>query len=203
MEISFWFDVIVIVLAIALGVKGLFNGLIKEVFGLIGLIGGGIIASRNDAIFGEFITLNLCKVSQNFCELNPSLIKVIGLGSAWLAFWILCLLVGNLVSKMVSVSGLGVFDRILGFVFGSLKILLVFAILCAIISKIDIFNDKLKQYSSNSYVYPVLLKSGQFIMNRSDEMKSEILSKSNSNNNILDTNISKNSYFTKDDNGSK
>ena len=46
MDLVTWFDIIVIALVLILGVKGIINGLIKETFGLIGLIGGLVVASR-------------------------------------------------------------------------------------------------------------------------------------------------------------
>ena len=40
MDLVTWFDIIIIALVLMLGIKGILNGLIKEAFGLIGLIGG-------------------------------------------------------------------------------------------------------------------------------------------------------------------
>ena len=46
MEISAWIDIAVVAFTLILGIKGIINGLIKELFGLIGLIGGLVIATR-------------------------------------------------------------------------------------------------------------------------------------------------------------
>ena len=40
------FDLIIIAITLILGLKGLFRGLIKEVFGIIGIIGAIFVASR-------------------------------------------------------------------------------------------------------------------------------------------------------------
>lgn len=54
MDFVTWFDIIVIALVLILGIKGILNGLIKEVFGLIGLIGGLIVASRFSDVAEKF-----------------------------------------------------------------------------------------------------------------------------------------------------
>ncbi|QQF51918.1 CvpA family protein [Campylobacter fetus] len=153
-----WFDIIVIALVVILGIKGIINGLVKEIFGLIGLIGGVIIASRNAQSVGDLI-------SSNIYQLNDSSSFFFGFLATLILFWFVCLIAGNIFSKMLSLSGLGFLDRILGFFIGSAKIFLVFAIFCAIISNISVLSQKIEPYFENSKVYPVLLASGKFIMN--------------------------------------
>ena len=157
MDFITWFDIIVIAVVVILGIKGVINGLIKEVFGLIGIIGGVIIASRNANLVGEQISLYLYKLSD-------SAEFFFGFLLALLLFWFVCLLLGNLLSKMLKMSGLGFVDRLLGFFVGAAKIFLVLAILVAIVSKISILNQKISPYFEGSKVYPILLSAGQFIM---------------------------------------
>ena len=63
MDFITWFDIIVIAVVVILGIKGVINGLIKEIFGLIGIIGGVIVASRNANLVGEQISLYLYQLS--------------------------------------------------------------------------------------------------------------------------------------------
>ncbi|MFW5625078.1 MAG: CvpA family protein, partial [Campylobacter hyointestinalis] len=106
-------------------------------------------------------------------------------------FWVVCLVAGNLVSKMLTFSGLGFLDRILGFFIGSAKIFLVFAIFAAIISNINILSQKIEPYFDGSKVYPLLLSSGKFIMNVDiNQTKQEILDMTGTDNNVSDTNES-------------
>lgn len=152
-----WFDLIVCAVVIVLGFKGIISGFIKEIFGLFGLIGGVIIASRNAQIVGTII-------SDHVYVLNDSGKFFFGFLLSLFVFWALCLVIGNMVSKMVKLSGLGVLDKLLGFMFGGLKIFFVLAILFAITSRIEVLNDKVKPYFENSVVYPILLESGNFII---------------------------------------
>ena len=143
MDLITWFDIIIIALVLMLGIKGILNGLIKEAFGLIGLIGGLIIASRFSDLSGEFITKNIYKFE------NPSLLQFVAFISLWLVFWLVCLLVGKFLSKIVSVSG---------------KIFLTFSAVAAVISGTSL-NNIIAPYFANSKVYPVLIETGKWITN--------------------------------------
>lgn len=157
MDFITWFDIIIIAVVIILGIKGIINGLIKEIFGLIGIIGGVIIASRNANLVGDLISLYIY-------QLSDSAEFFFGFLLALLVFWFVCLMLGNLLSKMLKMSGLGFVDRLLGFFVGAAKIFLVLAILAAIVSKISILNQKISPFFEGSKVYPILLSAGQFIM---------------------------------------
>lgn len=157
MDFITWFDIIIIAVVIILGIKGIINGLIKEVFGLIGIIGGVIIASRNANLVGDLISLYIY-------QLSDSAEFFFGFLLALLVFWFVCLMFGNLLSKMLKMSGLGFVDRLLGFFVGAAKIFLVLAILAAIVSKISVLNQKISPFFEGSKVYPILLSAGQFIM---------------------------------------
>lgn len=157
MDFITWFDIIIIAVVIILGIKGIINGLIKEVFGLIGIIGGVIIASRNANLVGDLISLYIY-------QLSDSAEFFFGFLLALLVFWFVCLMLGNLLSKMLKMSGLGFVDRLLGFFVGAAKIFLVLAILATIVSKISVLNQKISPFFEGSKVYPILLSAGQFIM---------------------------------------
>ena len=52
-----WFDAAIIALIVLFGLRGLTNGIIKEIFGILGLIGGLILAVRYKAMAGAWTTL--------------------------------------------------------------------------------------------------------------------------------------------------
>ena len=129
-----------------LGIKGVISGLIKEIFGLIGLIGGIVVASRFGIRVGH-------------------LISDAGFLTTLIVFWILCLGIGAFLSRLVGLSGLGFLDKMGGFVIGSAKIFLVFAVLIVTISNIQVLNNKIEPYFRGSKLYPILLDTGKWIMN--------------------------------------
>ena len=96
---------------------------------------------------------------------NPDLAQFLGFLSILIIFWVLCLLVGSIIARLVRLSGLAFVDRLCGFVFGSAKIFFIFAILVFCISKIDFLNQNLQKYTQGSIALPLLEKTGAFIMN--------------------------------------
>ena len=54
-----WFDLITIVLIVLFGLRGFVNGIIREIFGILGLIGGLILAVNYRAEAGAWISANI------------------------------------------------------------------------------------------------------------------------------------------------
>lgn len=158
MEISAWIDIAVVALTLILGIKGIINGLIKELFGLIGLIGGLVIATRFSDVVEKFINENIYKFD------NSSMLQFVAFVSLWIVFWLICLLIGKFLAKMLALSGLGFLDRLGGFVVGSAKIFLTFAAVLAVASGTGV-NSLIEPYVKDSKIYPVLLSAGKWITN--------------------------------------
>ncbi|AJC86000.1 CvpA family protein [Campylobacter sp. RM16704] len=159
MENFSWFDVFVIGLTLVLGLKGLVSGLFKEIFGLLGIVGGVLLASRYAKEVSDIINNNFYQIQ------NENLAVFTGFLILLIIIWIICMILGNILSKVFSMSGLGFIDRLGGFLFGSAKIFLVFAILVACISNIEFLNLILKKYTESSYTIELLRKTGEYIMN--------------------------------------
>lgn len=158
MQLIQWFDILIIGFVLILGIKGIINGLIKEIFGLIGLIGGLVVSSRFSHIAGEFIKDKIYNIQ------NQSMLDFVAFISLWICFWIVCLLIGKFLAKLVGASGLGFLDRIGGFIAGSGKIFLVLSAILAVISNTNL-NTKIEPYFKDSNVYPILLSAGKWIAN--------------------------------------
>ncbi|PWE24244.1 CvpA family protein, partial [Aliarcobacter skirrowii] len=140
-----------------LGLKGLFKGFIKEVFGLLGIVGAIFIASR--------ISLEIGNVVASVLNIeNESTIKLLGFIISVIAIWFVIYSLGIIVSKIFSASGLGIFDRVLGFVFGAAKVFLIFSIIAYAINSIDSFKKSIDENFSNSIVMPHLISVGSYIM---------------------------------------
>ncbi|TKX32646.1 CvpA family protein [Campylobacter aviculae] len=157
----YWFDAFILGFTLLLGLKGIINGLIKEIFGLLGIIGGVFVASKYASEASEFIRNTFYKID------NQSLANFAGFLAVLVIFWIFCLLFGNFLSKLLKFSGLGFLDRIGGFIFGGMKVFLIFAILIFCIAKIDFLNNKLNNFAKDSYTLELLKNAGSFIMNQS------------------------------------
>lgn len=151
------FDMVIISITILLGLKGLMRGFIKEIFGLIAIIGGLFVASRVAGEIGNVIAPILALK-------NIATIQLIGFILGLIGFWAIVYALGIVLSKIFSASGLGIFDRILGFIFGSAKIFLIFSVITYGIYQIQSFKNLMDTNVSNAIVFPFLIETGGFII---------------------------------------
>jgi membrane protein required for colicin V production len=151
------FDMIVVGISVVLGLKGLFKGFIKEVFGLVGIIGGIFIASRMSEVVGNLIKPIIGIES-------TATLSLIGFVSTLIGFWILIYILGTVLSKITEMSGLGAVNRLLGFIFGTAKIFLIISVIVYALFQIESFKSTLNEKFSKSLVFPYLVKTGGFIV---------------------------------------
>ncbi len=158
MEINY-FDIIVSIIILFLGLKGIINGFFKEFFGLIGIVGGIFIASRLANSVGVFLS----DLIFNFD--NDSAINFTGFLTTLTIFWLLMIGIGQIFKKLTSLSGLGGFDQILGFVFGASKFFFIAAVIAHASYNIKAVKSFIDESTlSTSYLFPILTKTGAFIM---------------------------------------
>jgi membrane protein required for colicin V production len=153
-----YFDIIASAIILLLGLKGILNGFFKEVFGLVGIIGGIFIASR----FGPDVGLYLNNLIFNFD--NEGAIGFTGFLVTLTIFWLLMIFSGALFKKLSSMSGLGVYDRLLGFVFGASKFFLIAAVISHAIYNVQSLRSTVDSVMENSVLFPILTKAGSVIM---------------------------------------
>lgn len=151
------FDLVVVTLITILGLKGLFRGFTKEFFALVGIVGGVFIASRIAKEVGYFIN-GMIPMS------NDNTILLVGFVASLAVFWIAAFSLGKILSHVFTLSGLGFFDRILGFIFGAGKIFLLFSIIAYAVSQVKMVNDNLKPKLKGSIVFPILKDTGGYII---------------------------------------
>ncbi|MBF0985314.1 MAG: CvpA family protein, partial [Campylobacter sp.] len=85
--------------------------------------------------------------------------------------WIVCLVIGEIVSKFFKWSGLGFVDKIGGFVFSVSKIFLIFAVIVTLASGPISKNEQTKKYFESSKTAPIFLKIGNWILDLKDDPK--------------------------------
>ncbi len=156
MEINY-FDLVAASIILLLGLKGIINGFFKEVFGLLGIVGGIFIASRVGESVGAHLNaiLNLS---------SPAAISFMGFLVTLASFWILMVFIGYLFKKLSSLSGLGPVEKILGFVFGASKFFLITAVIANAAYNVNALRPTVNSVMSNSVLFPVLVETGGFIM---------------------------------------
>lgn len=157
MEFSY-FDIIISILVLFLGLKGILNGFFKEIFGLIGIIGGIFIASRVGDSIGKLINDSVLKFQ------NEAAISFTGFLVTLALFWLFMIGVGLIFKKLSSISGLGFFDKIFGFIFSSSKFFLIASVILYSTYNIKAMQSNLDSMMKNSILFPILVETGSFIM---------------------------------------
>ena len=154
-----YFDITIGAIVLILGIKGFMNGFIKEVFGLVGLVGGVYFASR---LAGDAATF----IDSNFLHLeNTALLKLLGFLAILITIWLGATILGSIFSKLTSASGLGFLNRLFGFIAGGGKYFLIFALIVTALSNVSLVKDNLEKYVKDSILYPYLKAAGSSIIN--------------------------------------
>ena len=180
-----YFDIIIAILVLFLGIKGFIQGFLKEVFGLIGLIAGVYFASRYADKAASFIDLNLLHLE------NTALLKLIGFLVILILIWLISNIIGAIFSKLAYVSGLGFINRVLGFVAGGGKYFLIFALIITALSNISLVKDNMKKHLDTSIIYPYLVSLGSYLINIDPNTIQETIIKKDTNNTNADKNHTK------------
>lgn len=175
-----YFDVAVGSIVLLLGLKGLLNGFSKEVFGLVGIVGGVFVASHLGGIIGNFLS------DMMFHFESSAAINLVGFIFALGIFWLLMVALGSGFKKLSTLSGLGPLDRVLGFVMGSSKFFFIVSIIVYALFSVTAIRENFEGKLSNSIFYKPMFATGDFILHiETDSVKSII-----SDENATDTNTS-------------
>ncbi len=167
-----WFDIGCLVLVVLFGLRGITNGIVKEIFGILGLIGGLFAAMRYKTMAGEWIAAKIPALQNANGVLSGDTTQVlIGFIAVLFGVWISCLIIGEIISKFFKWSGLGFVDKIGGFVFSVSKIFLIFAVIVTLASGPMSMNEQTKKYFESSKTAPIFLKIGNWILNLKDDPK--------------------------------
>ena len=153
-----YFDITIGSIVLILGIKGFMNGFIKEVFGLIGLVAGVYFASRLSQTAANFIETNFIKVE------NDAILTLLGFLAILIIIWLSATIVGSILSKLTSASGLGFLNRLFGFIVGGGKYFIIFALIVTALSNVTLVKDNLEKYVKDSVLYPYLKETGSKII---------------------------------------
>jgi len=153
-----YFDLVAAIIILLLGLKGILNGFFKELFGLIGIVGGIFVASRMGHEVGSFLSDTVFKFD------NDAAVNFTGFLVTLAIFWIVMTLLGVIFKKLSSLSGLGPVDRIFGFVFGASKFFLIAAVIAHALYNIKAIKTTVDETMQNSVLFPILVETGGIIM---------------------------------------
>ena len=120
-------------------IKGFTNGLIKEITGLLGLI------------IGVYVALNLSSyLHPKFEEVlggYEQFIPIISFATLFIVSVLMIKILGYIIDKLTKALALGFVSRILGAIFGFLKVVVIFSFLLAIVSDYDLIDKNTQDES--------------------------------------------------------
>jgi len=153
-----YFDIVAAIIILLLGLKGVINGFFKEIFGLIGIIGGIFVASRFGESVGHYLSDMIFKFS------NEPAINFTGFLVTLAVFWLIMVVIGFAFKKLSSLSGLGPVDRILGFIVGASKFFLIAAVIAYAVYNVKAIRTTLDSALKSSILFPIMVETGKYIM---------------------------------------
>ena len=124
-----YFDIIIFsVLAIAF-VRGFFKGFFNELASFLGffmgLIGAGYFSER------------CSKIILSFIEIDIRIVNILSFFILFISIAIIFSLIGKSLTKLVKLASLGLFNRVFGGIFRSLKFIIILSILVLLINYLD------------------------------------------------------------------
>ncbi len=152
------FDVATGALIFLIGIKGVINGFVKELAGLIGAVLGIWIASLFAEEFGDWLGEHLIPIDSH------SALAMIGFLSLLAIVWLGFVILGHLLERSISIAHLGVVDKIFGFLFAAAKVFLIIAVIVYALSNIEVVRKNTETYIHTSRLYPLYIKAGSAIL---------------------------------------
>jgi membrane protein required for colicin V production len=159
-------DVFVLGIMIFFGIKSIPNGFIRELFGFIGIVFGAVLASS----YNSEVAIKLIEVTHiNNAIFMSSLAFLL----VFLIFWLTIFLLSLIASKMINLSGMGIFDKLFGSIVGALKIFLFLSIVVYMLLKVEFIKEKSDTLTEHTLSFPILFTVGTFLMNTDSDNISE------------------------------
>lgn len=153
-----YFDVAVGSIVLLLGLKGLMNGFSKELFGLIGIVGGLFVASHIGGPIGRFL-------NDSFLHFETaSAVNLVGFVFTVGIFWLLMIALGAGFKKLSTLSGLGIVDQILGFLVGASKFFFIMSVIVYALFSVTAIRENFGDKMKDSIFFEPMVATGDFIL---------------------------------------
>ncbi|MFA6188292.1 MAG: CvpA family protein [Sulfuricurvum sp.] len=174
-----YFDVAVGSIVLLLGLKGLMNGFSKELFGLIGIVGGLFVASHIGGPIGKFLNESLLHFETDAAVNLVGFVFTVGI------FWLLMVALGAGFKRLSTLSGLGVIDQILGFLVGASKFFFIMSVIVYALFSVTAIRENFGDKMKDSIFFEPMVATGDFILHIETSDVTGIIGDSNQ----TDTNI--------------
>ena len=153
-----WFDIVSATLILVIGLKGVFNGTIREFSGLLGIVAGVWLGSLYGHSLGLWIGDHVAAVD------SPSALTMLGFLTLLVLSWSGFIVLGVLLSKRLGIALPKTPDRLFGFLFASAKVFIILAVIVFFLSRIEFVHKNAAPYVRGSLFYPLFLRSAETIV---------------------------------------
>lgn len=151
MSLANAFDLAMLLVVVYFAARGLFRGFFSELFSLVGMVSGVYFGFQYGGVLDELLR-------GWFAFLNPSLCKIIAIALIFFAVCVVCSLIGQLLSAILSMAALGSLDSLCGLIAGAAKGAAVVTILVVILGRASRFlpGDLLRESRAAALVNDLL-----------------------------------------------
>lgn len=158
-------DIVLLILIGIFAVKGLIKGLVNEIFGLLALVAGYVVAYNYSHVFTKpVLALGLDEKSAG----------AIGYVVGFLVTYIVVVIVGAFLSKAFKEVKLGALNRGGGFLFGAIKSAVILGLILSAVITVSPKNSSFSQHLQKGVVAGRLAKVSPFVykmMNKIPDVK--------------------------------
>lgn len=138
------FDIIIAALLLFGFVRGLMKGLFVEVASLVALVAGVYGAIHFSHFLGDWL--------KNSVNWDEKYVKLAAFAGTFVAILVIITLAGKILTKIADFASLGILNKILGGVFGALKIGLILSVIFIFFGKINNAIPFVKQETLNQSI---------------------------------------------------
>ena len=149
-------DLFVGILVLLLAFKGAFNGFVRESISFIAIIGGVAVASRAAGPLAHWTESHLFRIQ------NGATMELLAFLLVLALIWGAVTFLGKMLVRPE--SRLSTANRILGYFVAGIKYFLIFSIIITVLFRSHLFQDNLAHQKDTSRLYPILEKSGAWLM---------------------------------------
>ena len=141
----FYIDIVSSIFLVSFSVLGLIRGFFKDLFSILSWVLSLLVS--------WYFSPQLLIYLSDFIS-NAQALKIISFVSVFLLSFVLIRAIGNLLSSFISAIGLGIFDRLLGIIFGTLKSIAIMTLIIFLVEPF-IFQEIwwVESYTAEYYSY--------------------------------------------------
>lgn len=158
-----YLDIIIAIILLVFGIKGLRKGLIIEVVTLLAF-GVGIYGAMH---FSDFTASRL----QDVMEIDPKYLNTVAFVLTFIVLVVLVNIIGRLVSKAIKSLNLGFFDKLGGFIFGAIKGVLLCSTFVLVLNNLQWTGIIKEEVRKNSFLYAYVEKTVPYLYKGFDLVK--------------------------------